>query len=179
MIVNEDEKSVNEFIQNFRKEFMSLPVESMAFPRSVNGLKKWSDKSSIFKKGTPMHIKGALIYNHLLKKHKLTNKYQLLQDGEKLKYLLLKTPNILQSNVIAFIGELPKEFELHEQIDRDKQFEKSFVDPIEMILECIDWQVLLIDCELWPAMLVSLSRSVTLCLTVTAIFVPWHCHLKE
>jgi hypothetical protein len=141
VIVNEDETAVNEFIQNFRKEFMNLPVEAMAFPRSCNGLKKWGDRSSIFKKGTPMHIKGALIYNYLLKQHKLTNRYQLIQDGDKLKYLLLKTPNIVQSNVIAFNGELPKEFNLHEQIDRDKQFEKSFVDPIEIILECIDWQV--------------------------------------
>ena len=141
VIVNEDETAVNEFIQNFRKEFMNLPVESMAFPRSCNGLKKWADKSSIFKKGTPMHIKGALIYNFLLKRHKLTNKYQLIQDGDKLKYLLLKTPNIVQANVIAFNGELPKEFNLHDQIDRDKQFEKSFVDPIEIILECINWQV--------------------------------------
>jgi len=82
-----------------------------------------------------------LIYNYLLKQHKLTNRYQLIQDGDKLKYLLLKTPNIVQSNVIAFNGELPKEFNLHDQIDRDKQFEKSFVDPIEIILECIDWQV--------------------------------------
>jgi len=141
VIVNEDETAVNEFIQNFRKEFMNLPVEAMAFPRSCNGIKKWGDRSSIFKKGTPMHIKGALIYNFLLKQHKLTNRYQLIQDGDKLKYLLLKTPNIVQSNVIAFNGELPKEFDLHNQIDKEKQFEKSFVDPIEIILECIDWQV--------------------------------------
>ena len=141
VIVMEDEQSVNKFIQDFRKEFMSLPVESMAFPRSVNGIKKWGDKSSVFKKGTPMHIKGALIYNHLLKKHKLTNKYPLIMDGEKLKFILLKTPNILQSNVIAFMSELPREFGLHEQIDFDRQFSKSFVDPIELIMECIDWQV--------------------------------------
>ena len=141
VIVTEDEKSVNQFIQDFRKEFMNLPVESMAFPRSVNGIRKWGDKSSIFKKGTPMHIKGALIYNYLLKKHKLTNKYPLIMDGEKVKYVLLKTPNIVQSNVIAFLGELPKEFGLHDQIDFDRQFSKSFVDPIELIMECIDWQV--------------------------------------
>ena len=120
---------------------MELPVESMAFPRSVNGIRKWSDKSSVFKKGTPMHIKGAIIYNHLLKKHKLTNKYPYIMDGEKLKYILLKTPNALQSNVIAFLGELPKEFDLHKQVDFDRQFEKSFVDPISLILECIDWRV--------------------------------------
>jgi DNA polymerase elongation subunit (family B) len=141
VLVTEDESSVNKFIQDFRKEFMSLPIESMAFPRSVNGIKKWSDKSSVFKKGTPMHIKGALIYNHLLKKHKLTNKYPLIMDGEKLKFILLKTPNALQSNVIAFLSELPKEFGLHEQVDVDRQFSKSFVDPIELILECIDWRV--------------------------------------
>jgi DNA polymerase elongation subunit (family B) len=141
VIVTEDELSANKFIQDFRKDFMALPVESMAFPRSVNGLRKWGDKSSIFKKGTPMHIKGALIYNYLLKKHKLTHKYPLIMDGEKLKFVLLKTPNIVQSNVIAFLSELPKEFDLHEQIDFDRQFEKSFVDPIELIMECIDWQV--------------------------------------
>ena len=141
VLVTEDERSVNKFIQDFRKEFMSLPIESMAFPRSVNGIKKWGDRSSVFKKGTPMHIKGALIYNHLLKKNKLTHKYPLIMDGEKLKFVLLKTPNALQSNVIAFLSELPKEFGLHEQVDVDRQFSKSFVDPIELILECIDWRV--------------------------------------
>ena len=94
IIVNEDEKATNTFIQGFRKEFMNLPVEDIAFPRSVNGLKKWSDRANIFKKGTPMHIKGCLIYNHLLNKHKLAYKYPLIQDGEKIKYLLLKLPNI-------------------------------------------------------------------------------------
>ena len=120
---------------------MSLPVEDVAFPRSVNGLKKWGDRSSVFKKGTPMHIKGALIYNHLLNKNKLTNKYPLIQDGEKIKYLLLKTPNVLQANVISFVSELPKEFDLHNMIDMEKQFEKSYVDPLEFIVEVIDWEI--------------------------------------
>ena len=120
---------------------MDTPVEDIAFPRSVNGLKKWGDRSSIFKKRCPMHIKGALIYNHLLTKHNLTKKYPLIQDGEKIKYLLLQTPNALQTNVIAFMGELPKEFELHEKIDMDTQFEKSFVDPLEFIVKEINWQI--------------------------------------
>ena len=141
VIVNEDEKAVNTFIQEFRKEFMDTPLEDIAFPRGVNGLKKWGDRSQIFKKRCPMHIKGALIYNHLLTKHNLTKKYPLIQDSEKIKYLLLKTPNALQSNVIAFMGELPKEFDLHDQIDMDLQFEKSFVDPLEFIVNAIDWQI--------------------------------------
>ena len=140
-IVNSDEQSLNTFIQSFRKNFMKYPVEEIAFPRSVNGLKKWGDRSSIFKKRCPMHIKGALIYNHLLEEHKLTKRYPLIQDGEKIKYLLLRTPNKLQANVIAFLGVLPKEFDLHDKIDMDLQFEKSFVDPLEFIVNAIDWQI--------------------------------------
>ena len=120
---------------------MKYTVEEIAFPRSVNGLKKWGDRSSIFKKRCPMHIKGALIYNHLLEEHKLTKRYPLIQDGEKIKYLLLRTPNKLQANVIAFLGVLPKEFELHKMIDLDTMFEKSFVDPLEFIVNAIDWQI--------------------------------------
>ena len=140
-IVNSDEKTLNTFIQTFRKNFKKLKTEEIAFPRSVNGIKKWSDKTSIFKKGTPMHIKGAILYNHLLKKHNLVKKYPLIQDGEKIKYLLLKTPNIIQANVIAFLGEFPKEFGLQNYIDYDTMFEKSFVDPLEFIVNAIDWQI--------------------------------------
>ena len=141
IIMSKQQSDLHKFVADTKKEFFDLPAEAISFPRSCNNLRKYHSSSSVFIKGTPIHVKGALIYNHLLKKHKLTHKYQLIQEGEKLKYLLLKTPNILQSNVIAFISELPKEFNLHEQIDRDKQFSKSFVDPIEMIMECIDWQV--------------------------------------
>jgi len=140
-IVNGDEETLNTFIQTFRKNFMKLKTEEIAFPRSVNGIKKWSDKTSIFKKGTPMHIKGAILYNHLLKKHNLVKKYPLIQDGEKIKYLLLKTPNIIQANVIAFLGEFPKEFGLQNYIDYDTMFEKSFVDPLEFIVDEIDWTI--------------------------------------
>jgi DNA polymerase elongation subunit (family B) len=140
-IVKDDEKTLNTFIQSFRKNFMKLNVEEIAFPRSVNGIKKWGDRNSVFKKGTPMHIKGAIIYNHLLNRDKLSKKYPLIQDGEKIKYLNLKTPNPVQANVISFLGELPEEFGLHEYIDWDAMFEKSFVDPLDFIVQAIDWQI--------------------------------------
>jgi len=141
VIVNEDASAVNTFIQAFRKEFLVTPVEEIAFPRGVNGIKKWGDASNIYKKGTPMHIKGALIYNHLLKKHKLTNKYQLIRDGDKIKYLNLKMPNVLQANVISFLGVLPEEFRLHDVVDMDLQFEKSFVDPLQFIVTQVGWEI--------------------------------------
>ena len=120
---------------------MSLKGEEIAYPRSCNNLKKYKDSSSIFIKGTPMHIKGALIYNHLLNQNKIVNKYPLIQEGDKIKFLELKTPNRLQSNVISFMTRLPREFDMQEVINYDVMFEKSFIDPLSFILEEIHWNV--------------------------------------
>ena len=141
VIMRGDEKQINTFIQDFRKEFMKLPVEEIAFPRSVNGLEKWKDSSSIFQKGTPMHCKGALMYNYLLKKQKLVSKFPLIQEGEKIKFLNLRKPNPLQSNVISFISKLPKELEISNYVDYDLQFEKAFVEPLMLIVRQINWDI--------------------------------------
>ena len=141
VIINEDEQALNKFIQSFRKEFMKMDPERIAFPRSCNGLKKWGDRSSVYKKGTPMHIKGSLMYNYLLNKEKVTHKYPLIQEGEKIKFIQLRTPNKIQTNVISFMGQLPREFDLTEVVDYDIMFLKSFVEPMTFILDQIGWQV--------------------------------------
>ena len=141
VIINEDETSLNTFIQDFRKRFMDMNPEMIAYPRSCNGLKKWSDSSSIFKKSCPMHIKGALIYNYLLKKHKVTHKYPFIQEGDKIRFLELRTPNKMQANVISFITKLPKEFDLLDTINYEVMFDKSFVEPLTFILDTINWRV--------------------------------------
>ena len=141
IIINEDEKVLNDFVQEFRKEFMSLEVEEIAYPRSCNNLKKYRNSSTVFIKGTPMHIKGALIYNHLLNIEGVGNKYPKIQEGDKIKFLELKTPNRVQSNVISFMTRLPKEFDMKGIINYDVMFEKSFVDPLTFILDEINWRV--------------------------------------
>jgi hypothetical protein len=141
VIINEDEQALNTFIQSFRKEFMKMDPERIAFPRSCNGLKKWGDRSSVYKKGTPMHIKGSLMYNYLLNKEKVTHKYPLIQEGEKIKFIQLRTPNKIQTNVISFMGQLPREFNLIDMVDYDIMFLKSFVEPMTFILDQIGWQV--------------------------------------
>ena len=141
IIINEDEKVLNKFVQEFRKEFMSLDVEEIAYPRSCNNLKKYRNSSTVFIKGTPMHIKGALIYNHLLNTEGVSNKYPKIQEGDKIKFLELKTPNRVQSNVISFMTRLPKEFDMKGIINYDVMFEKSFVDPLTFILDEINWRV--------------------------------------
>ena len=141
IIMRGDEKELNDFIQNFRDEFMNLDAEVIAYPRSVNGLSKWMDSSNIYKKGTPMHIKGALIYNYLIKKHKLGAKYPYIQEGDKVKFLNMRRQNKYQTNVITFITKVPKELDIHRLVDYDIQFEKSFIEPLQFIIEKIDWNI--------------------------------------
>ena len=92
-------------------------------------------------KGTPIHCRGALLFNHYIKEHKLTNKYSLINNGEKIKFIYLKKPNIIQENVISFIQDFPKELGLDKYLDYDLQFEKSFVEPLKAILDAIGWSV--------------------------------------
>ena len=141
IIMSGSEKELNDFLIQFRKEFDSLAPEDIAYPRSINGIRKWGSSSSIYRKGTPMHIKGALIFNHMIKSKGLTNKYPLVVGGGKIKYLQLRQPNPLASNVISFITKVPKELDIHKYIDYDSQYEKSFIDPLSFITNNIGWKI--------------------------------------
>mgnify|MGYP003345404514 FL=1 len=141
VIFDADESAVQSFIETFRSEFQTLPLADIAFPRGLNALVKWHDKKNLYASGTPIHVRGAIIYNHLLSKHDLSVKYPVIQTGEKLKYIYLKEPNHIQSNIISFpAGGIPEEFDLHKYIDYNTQFEKSFLEPLKIILEAIDWR---------------------------------------
>ena len=141
IIMSSDEKELNDFIQEFRTDFMKMRPEEIAYPRSVNGIDKWTESHNLFKKGAPIHCKGAILYNYLLKKNNLTHKYQLIQNGEKIRFLHLREPNLYQSTSISFITELPKELEITSLIDYDVQYEKSFVEPLKFITDKIKWNL--------------------------------------
>ena len=138
VIMNKDEQALIQFIDDFRQKFKKLRPEDIAFPRSCNNLEKYSSRTTIYKKSCPIHVRGSLLYNNLLKKKKL-RKYQQIQEGDKIKFVQLKEPNPLRENVISFIGVLPKEFNLHNYIDYDNQFDKSFLEPLRFIVNAIDW----------------------------------------
>ena len=133
------EQQVQDFIAEFKKEFKTLPAEEISFPRGLNGLNTYSDPVMLFKKGTPIHVRGAIVYNHHLKQMGLTKKYPLIQEGEKLKFTYLKMPNHFKNDVVSFPGRIPKEFELDNYIDYDVQFDKAFLEPISVILRCMKW----------------------------------------
>ena len=141
IIMHEDSKVLNSFIQDFRSDFMKMKPEEIAYPRSVNGLTKWTESHNLFKKGAPIHCKGAILYNHLLKKNKLGHKFPSIQEGDKIKFLHLKEPNLYQSTSISFLTQLPKEFDFASLIDYDIQFEKSFVEPLKFISDKIKWKL--------------------------------------
>ena len=122
-----------------KKDSMGLPPEEISSPRGCNGLSKYQDALTLYKSGTPMHVKGAILYNHYLKEKKLTKKYPLIQEGEKLKYSYLKMPNPFKDTVISFPGRLPVEFGLNEFVDYDTQFDKAFLEPLKVILDCMEW----------------------------------------
>ena len=141
LMMNGTEDEVIDFIEKSRKEFKSLPPEDISFPRTVSNVKKYHANSTIYAKGTPIHARGALLFNHYIKKKKLTNKYSLIENGEKIKFCYLKKPNIIQENVISFIQDFPKELDLVKYVDYDLQFDKSFVEPLRTILDAIGWNV--------------------------------------
>ena len=139
IIVTGDEGKTQDAISTFKKYFKTLPADEIAFPRGINDLTKWSCRSSIYKKGTPIHVRGALLYNHRLRSLGLEKQYEFIQSGDKIKFLYLMVPNTIQENIISFPGHLPEEMELNKYINYDLQFEKTFLDPIKIILDAIDW----------------------------------------
>ena len=141
IIMNGDEKSLNEFIQAFREDFMKLDPELIAYPRSCNGVQKFRGESQLFKSGAPIHVKGAILYNYLIKKNKLQNKYPNIQEGDKIKFLHLKQPNVYVSTAFSFMTNVPKELDIIDNIDYDIQFEKSFVEPLKFITEKMNWSI--------------------------------------
>jgi len=140
IIMNKDEATLQKFIADFRQEFLQLPFEQVAFPRGIKGIEKYQDNSQIYIKGTPIQVKGALLFNNLLKVRKI-NSIPPIVDGDKVKFAYLKMPNPVHDTVIATPDEMPVEFNLDKYIDRDLQFEKSFLSPIVSITETIDWNL--------------------------------------
>jgi DNA polymerase elongation subunit (family B) len=141
LIITGTETELHNYIENFREHFNGLPAEEVSFPRGCNGLSNYSDSLTLYKKGTPIHVKGAILYNHYLKEKKLTKKYPFVQDGDKLKFTYLKMPNPFKDTVISYPSRLPPEFGLQEFIDYELQFEKTFLEPIKTILDLVGWTV--------------------------------------
>jgi DNA polymerase elongation subunit (family B) len=139
VVMSGSESEFQDFIAKFREEFKTLPFEDVAFPRGVSDLNKYMSSKDIYAKGTPIHVRGAILYNHMLKKNNLLKKYETIKDGEKVKFCYMKIPNPVRENVFSILTVLPKEFDLEKYIDYDLQFEKAYLDPLKSIVQMINW----------------------------------------
>jgi len=141
IIMNESEENVQKYIKKMRKEFCNMNPADIAFPRTCNNVAKYRSHLTIYQKGTPIHVRGSLLFNHYLKERNLLGKYNVINNGEKIRFCYLKTPNPIRENVISFISDFPVELGLSEYIDYDLQFSKSFIEPLKAILDSIGWSV--------------------------------------
>jgi DNA polymerase elongation subunit (family B) len=139
LCLTSDEATLQEYIKKTRKEFVNLPAEDIAFPRGCNNLHKYTDSANIYAAKTPMQVRGSLLYNFYLKKHKLDQKYEMIQEGDKIKFLYLKEPNTIGENCISFNSKIPKEFDIHKYVDYNLMFEKAFLDPMNTIVQALGW----------------------------------------
>ena len=139
VILKGDQKDLHTYVMNFRKDFDKMSAAEIAFPRGVNGMKTYAG-SPIYIKSTPIHVRGALLYNHYVKKMGLDKKYQPIRDGDKIKFVYVRTPNPLQEDVIAFSQHIPSEFGIESYIDYDKMFEKVFLDALQIVIQPLGWK---------------------------------------
>ena len=139
ILISGTEEDTQAYIKQFKQEFTQLGAEKVAFPRSVSNVSEYRDRKTIYKKGSPIHVRGSLLYNKLIKDAKLTKKYELIQNSNRIKFCYMKMPNPIHENVIAFPEVLPPELKLDHYIDYDLQFDKTFVEPLKLILDAIGW----------------------------------------
>ena len=141
IIINNTNDDLINFIESVKTDTRKQEVENISFPRGCNGIDKYKSSSDLYKKGTPIQVRGAILYNHHIKKNKLQSKYPMIQEGEKIKFIYLKSPNPIGEDVIAYFQTLPKELKLDKYVDHDMQFTKSFLEPLKKVVETIGWQV--------------------------------------
>lgn len=139
VVLRGTEADVKKYVAAYRNEFAQLTPEEIAFPRGISDVKKYHSATSIFQKGTPIHVRGALLYNHYVKSNNLTKQYPLIQEGDKIRFIYLKTPNPIYQDCISFVDKLPPELDLSQYIDYDKMFEKTFEDAVQNILDAVGW----------------------------------------
>ena len=133
------EDKLQDFIRTFEADYRKMDAEKIAFPRGVNGLDKYKDRANIYKAATPMHVRGSLLYNFYIREKNIEKEYEVINEGDKIKFVYLKEPNLIKENCIAFISKIPEEFNLRQYVDYDTMFEKSFIEPLTTILNGVGW----------------------------------------
>jgi DNA polymerase elongation subunit (family B) len=145
IILTKTPEELRNYVDEFYDAFMIMPIEDVAAPRGVKGINKYKDNSNIYKTGTPIATKAALLHNAYTKKLNIDKEVQSIKENDKMKFVFVKVPNPYgmggKDAVMGFINKPPKQFQLEKYIDRKKQFEKTFQEPLDNILQAINWSI--------------------------------------
>jgi len=137
--LTQDEKALHDYVEKTKKDFLAMTPEEIAFPRGCNNMSKYRDVGNIYSKGCPIHVRGGLLYNHYLKEFNISEKYEKIQEGDKIKFIFLKEPNTIRENILGFNSKIPKEFGIHSYIDYEMMFQKAFLEPLDTIVKTLGW----------------------------------------
>jgi len=140
-VIDKDIDQVRKDVIIAHQQFLTVPVEEIAFPRGANNLSAYSSTETIYSKGTPIAVRAALMHNHFVKKLDIGDRYEQIHEGDKIKFLYIKEPNHFKENIIGFTDILPPEFKLHSYVDRELQFQKVFLAPLEGIMKAVGWDL--------------------------------------
>ncbi len=140
-IMNGEKNELITYVNDYFEEYKKYDVNTIAIAKSVNGIQKYSDSVKLYKKGTPINTRGAILYNTLLRQKNLHTVYEEIKDGDKIRYCYLRLPNPIKEDVIAFPEKLPKELDIAEYVDYNTMFEKTFLQPLTTITDVIGWKI--------------------------------------
>jgi hypothetical protein len=122
-----------------------MEFNKIAIPTSVKGIKKYKSSDgnlfNSYKLRTPVHVKSSIFYNDLLKYLKVSKRYSKIFDGEKIKWVYLKT-NPIGLETIAYKGhEDPPEVLnfIRQYINPEKLYKQALHKKIMMLYEALGW----------------------------------------
>jgi DNA polymerase elongation subunit (family B) len=141
IIMNKDQNALVDYVEEYRNKFSTLKFHEVAMASTCNGLNEYGSNITVYKKGTPMHVRAALTYNKLLKDLGLNDTIEQIYEGNKIKFSLMRVPNPTREDVLACPAELAEELGMSKYIDYDAQFNKVFVEPLKGILDPIGWSI--------------------------------------
>lgn len=145
------QKDLREWFEKCKNEFKKAPISDIVANMTVNRVDYDLRKDL----GIPFNSRASLIYNEFIKKNNLEGSFNLIQAGDKIKYIYLKTPNTLGEtivnstgrsvkktypNVIGFIDDNFIQY-IKDYIDYDTQFEKTVIKPLEFMTNAINFTV--------------------------------------
>lgn len=132
------EEEVQTLISGYKEEYMKLSVDDIAKASGVSDIEKCVASDGSFISGAHFAAKACVGYNRLVEKNEDLG-LPMIESGDKVQMVLLKPGNPFGQNYFAYPEFFPEELGLGKWVDYQAAFEKSFIDPIQSILDVVGW----------------------------------------